>query len=94
MTDADWPFTHFTPQEFDDPTTPGTGDLVSQKLVSTLEKIRERCGFPLQVTSGVRTFTHNAQVGGVGEASMSLGTLRTSPPLRLHEVCDSESSIP
>ena len=64
MTDADWPFEHFTPQEFDSVGAPGSGDLISPKLVGVLERIRTRCGFPLHINSGVRTITHNAAVGG------------------------------
>lgn len=41
------------------------GTDINPRLVQVLEKMRQRCGLPLVITSGYRCPTHNASVGGV-----------------------------
>jgi uncharacterized protein YcbK (DUF882 family) len=59
-----WASVYFKYSEFDSPDEPGSGSKVSANLIGKLDLVRERCGFPLFITSGFRTPTHNAVVGG------------------------------
>lgn len=56
---------HFAPEEFDSPDSPGSAvNVMSPRLIEILEMMREELGRPMIVTSGYRTPTHNAAVGG------------------------------
>ena len=55
---------HFDSDEFDDRTEPGSGMNMDRDLIAVLEQIRVDCGFPFIITSGFRTPSHNAEVGG------------------------------
>lgn len=46
----------------------------NEKLVETLETIREHFGVPVTVSSGIRCKTHNTNVGGVSESQHMEGT--------------------
>jgi hypothetical protein len=59
---------YFSPKEFDSPDAPGTGMNMDPELVAILNDMREECGFPFIINSGVRTPRHNRDVGGT-EAS-------------------------
>ena len=55
---------HFDLYEFDSPDVQGSGQLMSEKLLKTLDEIREVYGKPIIINSGYRTEAHNAKVGG------------------------------
>ena len=61
--------TYFMSSEFDSPDQRGSGELIHPVLVGKLDSIREDVGFPLIINSGVRTETHNEQVGGVTQSA-------------------------
>lgn len=46
----------------------------NEKLVETLETIREHFGVPVTVSSGIRCKTHNTNVGGVSKSQHMKGT--------------------
>ena len=46
----------------------------NEKLVETLETIREHFGVPVTVSSGIRCKTHNTNVGGVSKSQHMEGT--------------------
>lgn len=64
---------YFTPQEFDDHTSPGTGALMNIAFVLKLDKLRDACKMPLIISSGYRTAKHNADVGGVPDSAHTTG---------------------
>ena len=55
---------HFKPQEFDDPTLPGSSSNMSPEFVRLLDQLRDKLGYSLRINSGFRTEEHNKQVGG------------------------------
>jgi zinc D-Ala-D-Ala carboxypeptidase len=63
----------YTPQyfkwsEFDQRGYPGSGEqYMDRNFVSLLDQLRERCGFPLTVTSGYRSPEYNSVVSNTGE---------------------------
>jgi hypothetical protein len=59
-------YKYFKLSEFDSPDEPGSGVYMDPKLVMILDLMRERCGFPFHVNSGMRTKAHNSdpKVGG------------------------------
>lgn len=66
MTNEQWSqIKHFRPEEFSDPTLPGSGIAMQWSIVSKLDSIRSTIGRPLIIQSGWRTDEHNAEVGGV-----------------------------
>jgi len=54
---------HFSRDEFRCPCGCGRDD-ISLDLVRALERLREKVGFPLFITSGVRCEKYNKQIGG------------------------------
>lgn len=46
----------------------------NEKLVETLETIREHFGVPVTISSGIRCKTHNTNVGGVSKSQHMEGT--------------------
>jgi len=74
MTPEQWKvIRYFKPKEFDSPDKPGSGMGMHWELVSKLDSIRSTIGQPLQVTSGIRTEEHNAEVGGVDGSAHTEG---------------------
>lgn len=73
MTGDEWnKIQHFEPAEFDSPDKPGTGWMASYELVRRLDDLRSMVNEPIRILSGVRTYSHNAGVGGVdGSAHVS-----------------------
>lgn len=57
-------FKYFELSEFDSPDMRGSGRHIDPVLVDKLDFIREECGFPIKVNSGVRSIAHNFEVGG------------------------------
>ena len=54
---------HFQSSEFDSPDEPGSAfKHMNLEFVKRLDELREKCGFPLIVTSGYRTEKHNAEI--------------------------------
>ena len=47
---------------------------ISANLVAVLERMRQRCGKPIIITSAYRCPTHNANEGGVSNSQHVLGT--------------------
>lgn len=64
---------HFTFDEFDDKSEPGSGLNMNIELIRILDTLRDKCGFPLFITSGYRTKAHNAEVGGVEGSAHEAG---------------------
>tara|TARA_B100001057_G_scaffold501185_1_gene621657 strand:+ start:1364 stop:1717 length:354 start_codon:yes stop_codon:yes gene_type:complete len=60
---------YFTYKEFDSPDVKGSGEMMSKKLLSKLDMIREEFGKPIHINSGYRTETHNLKVGGTPKSS-------------------------
>ena len=57
-----WPYPHFRPNEI---ACRGTGKLkYDTQAMEMLERLREKCGRPMIVTSGYRSPEHNKAVGG------------------------------
>ena len=57
-------YKYFELFEFDSPDDPGSGRHMDPVLLDKLDFMREYCGFPFIVTSGVRTKEHNINKGG------------------------------
>lgn len=53
---------HFDYREFDSPDMVGSGEMMNQAFLETLDQIREDSGVPMIVNSGYRTKEHNAQI--------------------------------
>ena len=47
----------------------GCGFDVKPELLIVADKVREKCGFPLIVSSGARCIKHNSKVGGASKSS-------------------------
>jgi len=56
--------TYFSSKEFDSPDLKYSGRLIDIELVDKLELLRDFCGFPIFISSGVRTVEYNKRVGG------------------------------
>lgn len=61
-----WEFIkYFKPHEFDSPDHKGSGQkFMNERFVRALDGLREHLNFPIVVTSGYRTESHNKAVGG------------------------------
>lgn len=69
-----WDSIHFFKQEeFDSPDAPGSGSNMDLNFVLKLDKLREMFAAPLAVSSGYRTPTQNASVGGVIDSAHTRG---------------------
>jgi hypothetical protein len=64
---------HFTQDEFDDPTSPGSGANMVGELVFMLDAARELAGVPFIIESGYRTVGHNRVVGGAPSSAHLTG---------------------
>lgn len=64
---------HFKHEEFADATEEWSGLKMNIEFVKILDVLREKCGFPLKITSGYRTPGHNAEVGGVEGSAHETG---------------------
>lgn len=60
---------YFDYHEFDSPDIQGSGQLMNKELLEILEEVREHYGRPINITSGYRTESHNAKVGGTPNSS-------------------------
>lgn len=65
---------YFDPAEFDSPDMPGSG-LARMQLdfLKRLDRARGLAGIPFHITSGFRSGSHNAKVGGVRLSSHTKG---------------------
>lgn len=63
----------FEPSEFASPDEPDSGLKMNIELIKMLDQLREKCGFPLNVTSGYRSQAHNEKVGGKPESAHTKG---------------------
>ncbi len=59
---------YFKQSEFDSKDDPGSGKFMDPALIEILDKVREECGFPFIVDSGVRTQVHNAECNGKNDS--------------------------
>jgi hypothetical protein len=55
---------YFTESEFDSKDQPGSGKNMQLSTVQKLDRVRERYGKPIVITSGFRTKSRNDSVGG------------------------------
>jgi len=60
---------YFNYEEFDSPDIQGSGQLMSEELLSMLEVTRKNYGKPIVINSGYRTKAHNNKVGGTSKSS-------------------------
>jgi zinc D-Ala-D-Ala carboxypeptidase len=65
---------HFELSEFDSPDEIGTGKLMDAAFLQMLDDARGIAGIPFRITSGFRTPSHNAYVGGVQPSLKSKGS--------------------
>lgn len=64
---------YFKTKEFDSPDKKGSGSLMDETVLKMLDNTRHEAGIPFNITSGYRTKTHNALVGGVNGSSHTKG---------------------
>jgi uncharacterized protein YcbK (DUF882 family) len=55
---------YFIHEEFDSPDVQGSGQMMSNDMLSKIDMIREEFGKPIYINSGYRTEYHNEKVGG------------------------------
>jgi len=65
---------HFELSEFDSPDEIGSGKLMDDAFLQMLDYARGIAGIPFRITSGFRTPSHNAYVGGVQPSLKSKGS--------------------
>lgn len=65
---------HFEINEFDSPDEIGSGKLMDSAFLQMLDDARGIAGTPFRITSGFRTPSHNAYVGGVQPSLKSKGS--------------------
>jgi len=65
---------HFELSEFDSPDEIGSGKLMDSSFLQMLDDARGIAGIPFRITSGFRTPSHNAYVGGVQPSLKSKGS--------------------
>jgi zinc D-Ala-D-Ala carboxypeptidase len=59
---------YFQYHEFDEHGNPGTGaKYMDSTFLQMLDQLREKCGFPLEISSGYRSPEYNAAVSKTGE---------------------------
>jgi hypothetical protein len=56
----------FKLSEFDSPDRPGTGELMEPEVVQALDIARDIYGYPMKITSGVRTVEYNRSLMAKG----------------------------
>jgi zinc D-Ala-D-Ala carboxypeptidase len=65
---------HFELSEFDSPDEVGSGKIMDSNFLAMLDDARGIAGIPFTITSGVRTPSWNARVGGVQPSLKSKGS--------------------
>lgn len=65
---------HFELSEFDSPDEIGSGSNMDATFLQMLDDARGIAGIPFRITSGFRTPSHNAYVGGVQPSLKSKGS--------------------
>ena len=65
---------HFELSEFDSPDEVGSGSNMDAAFLQMLDDARGIAGIPFRITSGFRTPSHNAYVGGVQAGLKSKGS--------------------
>ena len=65
---------HFELSEFDSPDEVGSGKIMDADFLAMLDDARSIAGIPFTITSGVRTPSWNARVGGVQPSLKSKGS--------------------
>ena len=65
---------YFEISEFDSPDEVGSGKYMDSEFLRMLDEARELAGIPFRITSGYRTPSHNAYVGGVQAGLKSKGS--------------------
>lgn len=65
---------HFELSEFDSPDEVGSGKYMDDTFLQMLDDARSIAGIPFRITSGFRTPSHNAYVGGVQASDKSKGS--------------------
>ena len=65
---------YFDISEFDSPDEVGSGKIMDSNFLNMLDDARGIAGIPFIITSGYRTPSHNAYVGGVSPSNNSKGS--------------------
>ena len=65
---------YFEISEFDSPDEVGSGKYMDSEFLRMLDEARELAQIPFRITSGYRTPSHNAYVGGVQAGLKSKGS--------------------
>lgn len=60
---------YFSVNEFDSPDAPNSGEKMDKQFLDMLDNARSIAGISFKITSGYRTESHNAKVGGVENSS-------------------------
>lgn len=55
---------HFELKEFDSPDLPGSGGMMTDQLLTQLDRARTIAGIPFKINSGFRTKSHNTAING------------------------------
>tara|TARA_Y100001937_G_scaffold70668_2_gene96193 strand:- start:6902 stop:7276 length:375 start_codon:yes stop_codon:yes gene_type:complete len=65
---------YFSLSEFDSPDLPDSSKNMDSQFLSMLDNARSIAGISFKITSGYRTESHNAKVGGVPKSANSKGS--------------------
>jgi len=77
------PLKHFSPKEFKCSCGCGLGyESMKESVLTLVDNIRAKCGFPIIVTSSIRCPKHNKKIGGVKNSFHCQGLACDLTPLK------------